>query len=56
MSQSPLTPTGRLLPRKPFLQNDEQAKKNPNRMYYYKKDMNLDKIIESCSKRVSIHN
>lgn len=43
---------GRLLKRKDFLGVDEEAGTHPNRTYYYRKSSDLQKIIETCSRKL----
>lgn len=45
---------GLLLKRKDFLGVDEEAGSHPNRTYYFKKDSNLDNVIESCNKQLEV--
>ena len=46
--------TGHLLKRKDYLGVDEEAGVHPNRTYYFKKNSDLDKIIETCTKKISV--
>jgi hypothetical protein len=46
---------GLLLKRKDFLGVDEEAGTHPNRTYYYKKDSNIDSILESCTKELQVN-
>lgn len=47
------TVQGGLVRRKDFLDKEEAAKSHPNRTYYYRKQVNFDKIIENSTKKVS---
>lgn len=40
---------GKLHKRKDYLAIDEAAKSHPNRTYYYKKNVDAQKLIDSCS-------
>ena len=47
--------SGSLLKRKDFLGVDEGASHHPNRTYYYKKqNLNLEEIIDTCSKKLLV--
>jgi len=41
-----------LLKRKDFLEIDEEAKSHPNRTYYYRKYQDVDKLIDSCTRKL----
>ena len=43
---------GALYKRKDYLDKDEDAKSHPNRTYYYRKNVDVDKLIETCSRRL----
>ena len=43
---------GALYKRKDFLDKEEAAKSHPNRTYYYRKNVDLDKLIQLCSKKL----
>ena len=45
---------GFLLKRKDFLGVDELAHSHPNRTYYYRKHLDLDEIIETCSRKLMV--
>ena len=45
---------GFLLKRKDFLGVDELAHSHPNRTYYYKKNQDLDDIIDTCTKKLQV--
>jgi hypothetical protein len=45
---------GFLLKRKDFLGVDELAHSHPNRTYYYRKNNDLDDIIETCSRKLQV--
>lgn len=45
---------GFLLKRKDFLGVDELAHSHPNRTYYYRKNQDLDDIIETCTKKLQV--
>jgi len=38
---------GSLCKRKDFLDKEDEAKSHPHRTFYYRKNVNLDKVIES---------
>lgn len=46
---------GSLCKRKDFLDKEDEAKSHPHRTFYYRKNVNLDKVIESCTKKVCIN-
>lgn len=46
---------GSLCKRKDFLDKEDEAKSHPHRTFYYRKNVNLDKVIESCTNKVCIH-
>lgn len=46
---------GKLLKRKDFLGVDEEARTHPNRTYYYRKSSDLQKIIETCTRKLEVH-
>ena len=41
---------GALYKRKDFLGKEEDAKNHPNRTYYFRKNMDVNKLIESCTR------
>jgi hypothetical protein len=43
-----------LCKRKDFLDIEEEAKSHPNRTYYYRKDKDVDKIIDGCTKKLQV--
>lgn len=45
---------GLLLKRKDFLEVDESAKTHPNRTYYFKRNEDIDSIIDTCSKKLQV--
>ncbi len=45
---------GFLLKRKDFLGVDEEARTHPNRTYYYRKTSDLQKIIETCTRKLQV--
>lgn len=45
---------GLLLKRKDFLDADESANSYSNRTYYFKRNEDLDGIIETCSKKLAV--
>ena len=45
-------PTGVLHKRKDFLECDEAAKAHPNRTFYYRRNTDLDAVVDSCSKQL----
>jgi hypothetical protein len=45
---------GLLLKRKDFLDADESANSYSNRTYYFKRNEDLDGIIETCSKKLTV--
>ena len=53
MSASPGTPS--LYKRKDFLGVDEDANSHPNRTYYFRKNVDVDEVIATCSKRLLTH-
>ena len=46
---------GKLLKRKDFLGVDEEARTHPNRTYYYRKSSDLQKIIETCTRKLEVN-
>jgi tetratricopeptide (TPR) repeat protein len=46
---------GFLLKRKDFLGVDELAHSHPNRTYYYRKNNDLDDIIETCTRKLQVY-
>ena len=46
---------GFLAKRKDFLGVDEEARVHPNRTYYYRKNNDIDEIIDSCTKRLEVN-
>ena len=53
MASSPYTPS--LYKRKDFLGVDEEAHFHPNRTYYFRKNVDVEEIITTCSKRLATH-
>ena len=51
--QDATEPPALLYKRKDFLATDEAAKSHPNRTYYYRKDADLEKVIDSCTKKLA---
>ena len=45
---------GALLKRKDFLGVDELAHSHPNRTYYYRKNQDLNDIIDTCTKKLEV--
>ena len=44
---------GALYKRKDFLDKEEGAKNHPNRTYYFRKNVDVDKLIESCTHKLA---
>ena len=44
---------GALYKRKDFLGKEEDAKNHPNRTYYFRKNVDVDKLIESCTRKLT---
>jgi len=44
---------GSLFKRKDFLHVEEEAKLHPDRTYYFRKPVDLDKMIDHCSRKLS---
>ncbi|CAK4655695.1 unnamed protein product [Aphanomyces euteiches] len=44
-----------LYKRKDFLETDEAAKNHPNRTYYYRKEADIEKVIDSCTKKLAVN-
>ena len=44
---------GALYKRKDFLDKEEGAKNHPNRTYYFRKNVDVDKLIESCTRKLA---
>ena len=44
---------GALYKRKDFLGKEEDAKTHPNRTYYFRKSVDIDQLILSCSNKLS---
>ncbi|RHY32515.1 hypothetical protein DYB32_002490 [Aphanomyces invadans] len=42
-----------LCKRKDFLDTDEAAKSHPNRTYYYRKEADIEKVIDTCTKKLA---
>ncbi len=47
---------GFLAKRKDFLGVDEEARYHPNRTYYFRKNNDIEEIIDSCNKRLEVCN
>ena len=43
---------GYLLKRKDFIGVDQEAQSHPNRFYYYRKNFDVEEIIDTCSKKL----
>eukprot|EP00605_Chrysophyceae_sp_TOSAG23-4_P001320 GSChrysophyteH1.ASY1.ANO1.1435.1 assembled CDS len=52
-SSPPPTPT--LYKRKDFLGVDQEAQAHPNRTYYFRKNVDLTEVIETCGSRLRTH-
>ena len=55
MSSTSPPPTPTLYKRKDFLGVDQEAQAHPNRTYYFRKNVDLEEVIETCSKRLVTH-
>ncbi|RHY69090.1 hypothetical protein DYB30_005317 [Aphanomyces astaci] len=51
-NQPPAAPVV-LCKRKDFLDTDEAAKSHPNRTYYYRKEADIAKVIDTCTKKLA---
>jgi hypothetical protein len=45
--------TGRLTRRKDFIDKEEEARKSPNRVLYYRRNADYDRLIEVCSRKIA---
>ena len=45
---------GSLLKRKDYLGVDQNAHSHPNRTYYYRKHVDLEEVIKTCSKKLQV--
>jgi hypothetical protein len=37
------------------LETDEDAKSHPNRNYYFRKNANVEKLVEACTRKLQHH-